>query len=191
MEWSWSFVAEILPTLLQGVRITVLATLLGFAIAAVVGLVAALLRRSANRCVSIPTIWVLDFLRCTPLLVQLYFLFYILPNLGILLSPLAAGVIGIGLHYATYAAEVYRAGIDNVPRGQSHDSADLVVHHPPPGHFADDSGAGELPDRDVQGNTTPVGGHGAGVDEPGEKCSEFQLSLPGTNDIGRCLLPGH
>src|SRR5690606_22515849 len=52
------------------------------------------------------------------LLVQLYFLFYVLPDIGILLSPLVAGVIGLGLHYGTYTAEVYRAGIDNVPRGQ-------------------------------------------------------------------------
>lgn len=118
MDWSWSFVAEILPTLLQGVRITILATLMGFAVAVVVGLFAALLRRSGTRSVAVTTTCVLEFLRGTPLLVQLYFLFYILPDLGILLSPLAAGVIGIGLHYATYTAEVYRAGIDNVPRGQ-------------------------------------------------------------------------
>ena len=49
---------------------------------------------------------------------QLYFIFYVLPDIGIRLSPLTAGVIGLGIHYGTYAAEVYRAGIDNVPRGQ-------------------------------------------------------------------------
>ena len=51
-------------------------------------------------------------------LVQLYFLFYVLPSIGLTLSPLIAGVIGLGLHYWTYMAEVYRAGIDNLPRGQ-------------------------------------------------------------------------
>jgi len=50
--------------------------------------------------------------------VQLYFLFYVLPDIGILLPPMVAGVIGLGLHYATYTAEVYRAGIDNLARGQ-------------------------------------------------------------------------
>ena len=59
-----------------------------------------------------------EFIRGTPLLVQLYFIFYVLPGAGILLSPLVAGVIGMGLHYATYTAEVYRAGIENVARGQ-------------------------------------------------------------------------
>jgi polar amino acid transport system permease protein len=59
-----------------------------------------------------------EFIRGTPLLVQLYFIFYVLPDAGILLPPLVAGVIGMGLHYATYTAEVYRAGIENVARGQ-------------------------------------------------------------------------
>ena len=118
MEWDWAFVWEILPTLLDGLRITVLATVLGSALAAVVGLAFALLRRSPNRLVSRTTGFVVEFIRGTPLLVQLYFLFYVLPGAGILLSPLTAGVIGLGVHYATYMAEVFRAGIDNTPRGQ-------------------------------------------------------------------------
>lgn len=118
MEWDWEFVRQIMPTLLEGVKITILATLLGSVLAAVVGLVIALLRRSPNRLVSRPVAFVAEFIRGTPLLVQLYFIFYVLPDFGILLPPLLAGVIGLGLHYGTYTAEVYRAGIDNVPRGQ-------------------------------------------------------------------------
>ncbi|MET3663157.1 polar amino acid transport system permease protein [Aquamicrobium ahrensii] len=107
-----------MPTLIEGVKITILATILGSALAAAVGLVIALLRRSSNRLVARPVAFVAEFIRGTPLLVQLYFIFYILPDFGILLPPLLAGVIGLGLHYGTYTAEVYRAGIDNVPRGQ-------------------------------------------------------------------------
>jgi len=118
MEWDWSFVRDILPTLLDGVLVTIQATLLGTALAMTVGLVFAIARRSSNRFVSHPIGFLVDFIRGTPLLVQLYFLFYILPDAGILLSPLVAGVIGLGLHYGTYTAEVYRAGIDNIPRGQ-------------------------------------------------------------------------
>ncbi len=118
MEWDWDFVWSIMPTLIEGVKITILATLLGSVLAAVVGLVIALLRRSPNRLVSRPVGFFAEFIRGTPLLVQLYFLFYVLPSAGLLLPPLVAGVIGLGLHYGTYAAEVYRAGIDNVPRGQ-------------------------------------------------------------------------
>jgi polar amino acid transport system permease protein len=118
LDWDWSFVAEILPTLLAGVAVTVEATLLGSALALVVGLAFAIARRSSGpvlrRCLN----FVLDFVRGTPLLVQLYFLFYVLPDLGIVLSPLVAGTLGLGLHYGTYTAEVFRAGIDNVSKGQ-------------------------------------------------------------------------
>lgn len=118
MEWDWAFVIQILPTLLEGVKITILATLLGSIVAAIIGLVIAIVRRSNNRLISMPMGFIAEFIRGTPLLVQLYFIFYVLPDLGITLSPLVAGVIGLGLHYGTYTAEVYRAGIDNVARGQ-------------------------------------------------------------------------
>ena len=118
MEWDWNFVRQILPTLIEGVKITILATILGSVVAAAIGLVIALLRRSPNRLIARPVGLVAEFILGSPLLVQLYFIFYVLPDFGILLSPLGAGVIGLGLHYGTYTAEVYRAGIDNVPRGQ-------------------------------------------------------------------------
>lgn len=118
MEWDWHFVWRITPTLLEGVKITILATLLGSVLAAALGLLIALLRRSASPLISRPVGLFAEFIRGTPLLVQLYFIFYVLPGAGILLPPLVAGVIGLGLHYGTYAAEVYRAGIDNVPSGQ-------------------------------------------------------------------------
>ena len=112
MEWDWNFVWQIMPTLVEGAKITVVATLLGFVLAAVLGLVIAVARRSANPWLARPVSLVVEFIRGTPLLVQLYFLFYILPDIGITLAPLVAGVIGLGLHYATYTAEVYRAGIE-------------------------------------------------------------------------------
>ena len=118
MEWDWDFVRQILPTLIQGVKVTILATLLGSLVAAAVGLAIAIARRSENRTLARCVGFFAEFIRGTPLLVQLYFIFYVLPDIGILLPPLVAGVIGLGLHYGTYAAEVYRAGIDNVPRGQ-------------------------------------------------------------------------
>jgi polar amino acid transport system permease protein len=118
MSWDWSFVVSILPDLLQGFRLTLLVTLLGAALAAVLGLGFALMRRSRHAWLARGTGFMLDAIRGTPLLVQLYFIFYVLPDIGIRLPALAAGVIGLGLHYATYAAEVYRGGIENVPRGQ-------------------------------------------------------------------------
>lgn len=118
MDWDWQFVWQIMPTLIEGVKITILATVLGAIVAALIGLFIALARRSSNALLSASVGFAAEFIRGTPLLVQLYFLFYVLPDIGILLPPLVAGVIGIGLHYGTYVAEVYRAGIENVPRGQ-------------------------------------------------------------------------
>lgn len=118
MEWDWDFAWSILPQLLEGFKITILATVLGAIVAAVLGLVFAILRRSPSRAVSRTTGFVVQFIRGTPLLVQLYFIFYVLPDLGIRLPALTAGVIGMGLHYATYTAEVYRGGIESVARGQ-------------------------------------------------------------------------
>jgi polar amino acid transport system permease protein len=118
MTWDWKFVVEILPDLLQGVKITILATLLGACVAAVLGLLVMILRKSRIRPLARAVAFACEFIRGTPLLVQLYFIFYILPDLGIRLPPLAAGVIGLGIHYATYTAEVYRAGIEAIPRGQ-------------------------------------------------------------------------
>ena len=118
MEWDWDFALSILPTLLQGLQITLLATVLGVVVAAVLGLVFALLRRSPSRTVTLTTGFVVEFIRGTPLLVQLYFIFYVLPDIGLRLPALAAGVLGMGLHYAAYFAEVYRGGIEAVPRGQ-------------------------------------------------------------------------
>ncbi len=118
MEWDWNFAWSILPVLLDGFRVTLIATALGAVVAAVLGLVFAILRRSRNRAIARTTGFVVEFIRGTPLLVQLYFIVFVLPDLGIRLPALAAGVIGMGLHYATYAAEVYRGGIESVARGQ-------------------------------------------------------------------------
>lgn len=118
MDWDWNFVREIMPTLLEGLKITILASILGAIVAAVVGLGFAILRRSPVMVVSKTTGFIVEFIRGTPLLVQLYFIFYVLPDIGIRLPALVAGVIGLGLHYGTYTAEVYRGGIENVPRGQ-------------------------------------------------------------------------
>jgi len=118
VTWSWPYTWEVLPRLLHGLVVTLEATVAGFAFALVVGLVWAALRRSAHRLVSRPVAWLVEAVRSTPLLVQLYFVFYVFPRMGLVLSPLAAGILGLGLHYSAYTSEVYRSGIDAVPRGQ-------------------------------------------------------------------------
>ena len=116
--FDWTFALDILPNLLRAFVVTVEATLLGMGIAVVVGLLWALLRRSQNRALSWSVTWWVEFVRSTPLLIQVYFLFYVLPDFGLTLSPFITGALALGLHYSAYTAEVYRAGIDNVPKGQ-------------------------------------------------------------------------
>jgi polar amino acid transport system permease protein len=116
--FDWQFAWRILPDLLHASMVTIGITLAGFAIALVAGLLLALSRRSRFRLLSWPAASLIEFIRSTPLLLQLYFLFYVAPDYGLTLSALTAGILGLALHYSSYVAEVYRAGLNAVPRGQ-------------------------------------------------------------------------
>ena len=113
-----SFALSILPILGIGLIVTLEAAAAGFAIALVLGLVFALLRRSRFAVISWPTAFVIEFLRDTPLLVQLFFLYYVLPIYGIVLPALLTGALALGLQYSAYTSEVYRGGLDAVSLGQ-------------------------------------------------------------------------
>jgi polar amino acid transport system permease protein len=118
VTWSWAFVHQILPDLLSGLKLTVLATALASLLSLSLGLMWALLRRSERAVTRRLVAGFIEFIRRTPLLVQLYFVFFVLPTFGLTLTPLAAGVITLGVHYSTYSSEIYRAGIGAVPIGQ-------------------------------------------------------------------------
>ncbi|RSC31150.1 ectoine/hydroxyectoine ABC transporter permease subunit EhuD [Agrobacterium sp. FDAARGOS_525] len=121
-EWdttTWlTYTTSILPIILIGLTVTLKAAAAGFAIALVLGLVFALLRRSRVKMISWPTALVVEFLRDTPLLVQLFFLYYVLPDFGIVLPAFLTGALALGLQYAAYTSEVYRGGIEAVHHGQ-------------------------------------------------------------------------
>ncbi|KAE8764535.1 ectoine/hydroxyectoine ABC transporter permease subunit EhuD [Georgenia thermotolerans] len=113
--WSWDRAADVLPQLLEAfVQVTLVATVLGSLIAAVLGLVVALVRRLAPAWIARPVHWVMEFVRMTPIVIQLLFVYYTFNDL----DALTIGIAVLGIHYATYMAEVYRSGIDAVPRGQ-------------------------------------------------------------------------
>lgn len=118
MIFDWGYAWDIAPRLAEGLAVTIQATVLGMAVALTLGLVLALARRSRYRLLAWPTGALVEFVRSTPLLVQIYFLFYVLPDAGLRLSPLATGVLALGVHYAAYCSEVYRAGLESVPKGQ-------------------------------------------------------------------------
>jgi len=115
--WDWGYVAEILPILAGAAVVTIEATLIGFALAAVIGLVLAILR-VAVPAARWPVAAFVEFIRSTPLLIQIFFLFFVFPEFGIVLDAFTAGVLALGVHYGAYCSEVYRAGLEAVPRGQ-------------------------------------------------------------------------
>jgi polar amino acid transport system permease protein len=115
--WNWSYAFEILPILARAAIITVEATFLGFIIAAILGLILAL-ARIAFPVLAWPISAAVELIRSTPLLIQIFFLYFVFPSFGIFLDAFTAGVLALGVHYGAYCSEVYRAGLEGVQRGQ-------------------------------------------------------------------------
>ena len=96
MTFDWAFAWEIMPQLLRALRVTAMATALGMLLASMLGLLWAILRRSKVRAIYWTITYVVEFIRSTPILVQIYFLFYMLPEAGVSLSPMLVGVLALG-----------------------------------------------------------------------------------------------
>ena len=118
VEWRWEFTFEILPQMLWATLNTFMAAGLGYAIAAVVGLLFMLGQRTPYKIVNIPTREIVEFIRSTPLLVQLFFVYFVAPQFGLTLSAWVSAMFTIGLHYGTYLSEVYRGALEGVPKTQ-------------------------------------------------------------------------
>jgi ectoine/hydroxyectoine ABC transporter, permease protein EhuD len=118
VNWDWSAVADFMPRFLDGLLVTLQILVLGSLISFSLGLVWAAGLRARTRLVRWPVTGFTEFVRTTPLLVQLFFLYFVLPEWGVQFSALVTGTLAIGLHYSTYTAQVYRAGIEAVPPGQ-------------------------------------------------------------------------
>lgn len=120
MIWNWEFAAEALPILLRGFVNTLIATVVGTVIAAILGLILAVAIRGLPRWINWLVRLIVAFIRNTPLVVQLLFVYFGFSDIpGLVDIPaLVVGFIVIGIHYSTYMSESYRAGIDAVPPGQ-------------------------------------------------------------------------
>lgn len=118
MEWRWDWTWELLPRFIDATGKTLIAAGGGYAIAIVLGLVFALAQRTPSRMLVFITREFVELIRSTPLLLQVFFIFYVGPQFGVQLSPWTSGMIAIGLHYGAYLSEVYRGGIESVPKGQ-------------------------------------------------------------------------
>jgi len=117
MIWDWNYTLAILPDLARAAIVTVEATFISFFFAAILGLALAILRMRGG-VVGWVTSALIETIRSTPLLIQIFFIFFVLPRYGVALDAFTAGIIALSLHYGCYCSEVYRAGIEAVPRGQ-------------------------------------------------------------------------
>ncbi|MBL4645681.1 MAG: ectoine/hydroxyectoine ABC transporter permease subunit EhuD [Rhizobiales bacterium] len=118
MEWRWDYTFEILPRMLWATLNTLMAAGIGYLIALVVGLIFLLAQRTKYKLVNIIVRECVEFIRSTPLIVQLFFVYFVAPEFGIVLSAWTAAMMTIGLHFGTYLSEVYRGGLAAVPRSQ-------------------------------------------------------------------------
>jgi His/Glu/Gln/Arg/opine family amino acid ABC transporter permease subunit len=118
-EWHWEVLWQSLPMLLEGVRITVLASVVTMVAALALGLVIALARIAGGPLGALAYVYV-EFFRNSPQLMVVVWVFTVLPLVtGITLSPLLSGIVALALNVAAFVAEVYRAGITSIPAGQT------------------------------------------------------------------------
>lgn len=117
--WKWDVVWQVMPDILSGLVVTLEAVAGGMVQALLLGLLWAIMRRSKSQYISWLAWAIVEFVRSTPLLVQLFFVYYVMIDIvGRGFSPLMTGILVLGVHYSCYMAEVYRAGLDGIARGQ-------------------------------------------------------------------------
>lgn len=121
MNWKWDMFFDALPFVAKGLWITIGLTIACYSFALIFGFVWTFLRRVPFKPFNWVVTWVMEFIRSTPPLIQLFFLYFAwpeLPVIGISLSPFACAVLGLGIHFSTYIGEVYRSGIESIDQGQ-------------------------------------------------------------------------
>ena len=119
MDWKWDFTFDVvLPRMWDALGVTIWATVVSFLLALIGGLILMLLKTHRSPWISRPATEFIEVIRATPLLVMIFFLFFLLPDAGITLSPLTTGILALAVYNSALCAEVYRAGFQAVPKGQ-------------------------------------------------------------------------
>ena len=119
-SWQWQLVWDYRAVLIRGAEITAILTFWSLIIGLALGLLLGMMRSSRLAVLRVPAAGYIDTFRATPILVQLVWIYYALPIvLGVQMGNMTAAVVGIGLHEAAYIAEIFRAGIESIDRGQS------------------------------------------------------------------------
>lgn len=118
MQTFFQNAGEFLPILAVGIKYTILVTAGSLVLSTALGLMWAIMRLSGNSLVRGVGTTIVNFLRSIPIIVQLFYIYFVLPEIGIELTAVQAAIIGLGIAYSAYQAEDFRAGIQALDRGQ-------------------------------------------------------------------------
>jgi polar amino acid transport system permease protein len=118
MKGFWHDAVEFFPILLNGVALTIVVTIGSLLLSTVLGLVWAMMRVSGIGALAGLSASLINVIRGIPIIVLLFYLYFVMPDLGVTLSALQAAILGLGIAYSAYQAENFRAGIEAIDKGQ-------------------------------------------------------------------------
>jgi polar amino acid transport system permease protein len=118
MKGFWHDAVEFFPILMSGVVLTIVVTIGSLLLSTVLGLVWAMMRVSGIKALSVLSASLINVIRGIPIIVLLFYLYFVMPDLGVTLSALQAAILGLGIAYSAYQAENFRAGIEAIDKGQ-------------------------------------------------------------------------
>lgn len=118
MKGFWHDAAEFFPILMNGVALTIVVTIGSLLLSTVLGLIWAMMRVSGIKALSMLSASLINLIRGIPIIVLLFYLYFVMPDLGVTLSALQAAILGLGIAYSAYQAENFRAGIEAIDKGQ-------------------------------------------------------------------------
>ncbi|MBR0737516.1 amino acid ABC transporter permease [Bradyrhizobium liaoningense] len=118
MKGFWHDAVEFFPILMNGVALTIIVTIGSLLLSTVLGLIWAMMRVSGIKVLSMLSASLINVIRGIPIIVLLFYLYFVMPELGVTLSALQAAILGLGIAYSAYQAENFRAGIEAIDKGQ-------------------------------------------------------------------------
>lgn len=118
MKGFWHDAAEFFPILMNGVALTIVVTIGSLLLSTVLGLIWAMMRVSGIKALAMLSASLINVIRGIPIIVLLFYLYFVMPDLGVTLSALQAAILGLGIAYSAYQAENFRAGIEAIDKGQ-------------------------------------------------------------------------
>lgn len=130
MDFRFDIIVDYLPLFIEGTLWTIAITIMGVLLGAILGLFIGIGKMMKNPLAKLPFVWYINFFRGTPLLVQIFIIhFGVMPLFMSTVNPIISGVVSLALNAAAYIAEIFRAGIKSIDRGQMEAARSLGMNH--------------------------------------------------------------